>query len=446
MVKSIIKRVIVSVLVALALMYIKGGLIADVNAQVKSFSTNDNSNFVSCNNCSTVNTDWSFNSGFTNIDGTLIGNILVYSDVPNGNYIPTLSLVRFTVDSINYNCHINGYGSPYTVTNTGGLQKIVTTYSISCPIHFGATGQFSHLYIQTNGNGATGISFYSPFTIVTDENQEVINAIEQGTQDTIESQKTCTSKIINKDNVFSDDKILGSLGQLVDSTGFGVTNYIDISHAVSIKNLQYSGSLSCFYDSNKSFITGSCQNNNVSELTIPTNAKYIKITINKNSNIPVVQLDICKNGNQGVVDSNEQLNDTLNDNDVSSGTSDTLDGLLTFGSDRDTFGPVADLLLLPVTLFGAFYSGFNGTCASYNLGSLMGHNIVLPCINLRNILGSELYGIIDVAISLFMIYNIILMCIDIFDRITSFEDPFNDLYSPRHTYHGRHEGGGAYHG
>ena len=94
-----------------------------------------------------------------------------------------------------------------------------------------------------------------------------------------------------------------------------------------------------------------------------------------------------------------------------------------------------------MTLFGAFYSGFNGTCATFDLGSLFNTNLTLPCINLQSILGSSLYNTIDVAISLFMIFNIVMMCIDIFDRLTSFEDPFNELYTPKHTYQPKHGGG-----
>lgn len=147
--------------------------------------------------------------------------------------------------------------------------------------------------------------------------------------------------------------------------------------------------------------------------------------------------DPIANGNNEIVNAidqqtqaQEDTNDLLNDNNVSSDTSDSIDDVLTYGDSQSTFGPVADLLLLPLTLFGAYYTSFGGSCSSYNLGTMFNHQIVLPCINLENILGSSLYSIIDVAISLFMIYNIILMCISSFDKITSLSDPFDELFKP----------------
>lgn len=131
---------------------------------------------------------------------------------------------------------------------------------------------------------------------------------------------------------------------------------------------------------------------------------------------------------QAIQNEVSSMNDAINDNNISSGTSSTVNDLLEFQS-QSNFGPVADLLLLPLTLFGALYSGFSGSCSSVNLGTLLNHNIILPCINLQNILGSGLYTTIDLVISIFMIYNIILMCINIFDKITSLNDPFQEIYN-----------------
>ena len=327
MVKSIFKRIIVAVSVAIILMLLKGSLISNVSAlEVKTFSTSDNSNFASCSNCNVIDSAWNFDSGLHNVSGNLLLNIMVYTDTANGSYLTTLTRTRITIDGVQYTCSVNGYGAPYSVANSGGLQKMITTYSLTCPVKFGTNGRFERIYIQTNGY-VGGISFYSPFTFSYENgNQEVINSINSNTQ------------------------------------------------AI------------------------------------------------------------------------EDTNDILNNNDVSNDTNTSIDNVFTFGTEEETFGPVADLLLLPLTLFRALYSGFNNSCSTYNLGSLFGTQLSLPCINIRNILGNQLYNFIDMAISIFMILNIILFCIDIFDRLTSFEDPFNDLYSPKHTYHGRHENGGAYHG
>lgn len=429
MVKSIIKRIIVAVSVALILMMLKGSLIANVHAsEVISIETESGNNFSSCTNCSTLTHSTGLASYIKNKSGTLYMNILVYSDSDANSFIPTLSRVRVKAHNETYTCFTNGQG--YSYETNGSLNRTITSYSAFCPMTFDSTGGIQEIFIQTNGNGTGGISLYSPMTFVVDSNNQEI----------IDSQKVC--KKYDKNSISINDKFLSSSGTETSSSSFGISKFIKIDSSSIIKVLvtQNSNASTCFYNVNKSII--SCIRNNTlilnQELTIPNNSNYVRFSINPNANEP--QFEICDNGNQAVANATDNLNDTLNDNNISSETNSSIDNVLTFGSESETFGPVADLLLLPLTLFRAFYSGFNGTCSSFNLGSLFGHQIVLPCINLQNILGFDLYSIIDVAISLFMIFNIVMMCIDIFDRITSFEDPFNELYSPKHTYHPKHGG------
>lgn len=314
-IKYILKRVLIGLLIALALIYLKqGGLIGNVYAmEVKTYQTNNNQNYAGCTNCSVIDSAWNWSSGLTNTSGYLMGNIQVTSTITNVGYLSTLVKVMVSTDVGTYNCNIQGYGNNLTANvGTGSSTTQVSSYSITCPVKLGANGNFTHIYIQANGTTPDSISFYSPITFVYDKGQQdVINAIEDNT------------------------------------------------------------------------------------------------------------------------DAQNETNDLLGDNNVSNDTNTTLDSLLDKnGTTQSTFGPVADLILLPLTLFGAFYNSFGGTCSSYDLGSLLGHNIVLPCINLRNILGNGLYTTIDLAISLFLIYNIVMMCVHIFDRLTSLYDPFNDLFKP----------------
>ena len=115
-----------------------------------------------------------------------------------------------------------------------------------------------------------------------------------------------------------------------------------------------------------------------------------------------------------------------------------------FNFDLDTnsdMTPVSNLLSLPITLLNRFLTAFQGTCSPYALGSLLGTTLILPCINLNNYLGSSLVNIIDIICSSFIFYNIALLCIHMFDKWTSLTDDFDELYSPKHEYHGKHEGG-----
>lgn len=436
-IRYILTRILIGVGVVIALQFIQGTLIGNVHAETISWATNNNSNFMSCTSCSSITYDYPMFTNEVGKSGRIVFSALTYGDVTNGQFLPFISLARVTSSNVSYNCEIASSGLfSYTIENTGGQQKYGTNYSISCPVTIN-TGGISSVYIQLANYG--GISLYSPATFIVDDSTAITNAIEDSTQQQIESQKVC--KLYDKSSGTQQGYLNsnGTINTGSSSSDYVITKFINITSS-KLEALSNGGSnvRSCFYNVNKSFI--SCINTiSVGELTIPTDATYVRFSIQVSNNRPTFK--ICQNGNQSVVDSNEQLNDTLNDNDVSSGTSSSINDVLASNDTTTTFGPVADLLLLPLTLFGAFYSGFNGTCATFDLGSLFNTNLTLPCINLQSILGSGLYNTIDVAISLFMIFNIVMMCIDIFDRLTSFEDPFNELYTPKHTYQPKHGGG-----
>lgn len=214
MVKSIIKRVIVGIGVALGIMAIKGSLIANVSAlEVVTFSTPNNTNFASCTSCGVINSDWNFSSGLTNVSGIINGNVLVYNTaVTNGEFLTTLTLMRIRIDGVDYPCTFNAYGSPYTINNSGGQQKIVSIYSIQCPVRFGNNGNFQHIYIQTNGgSGNNGISFYSPISFTYDNgNEEIINSINDNTSAVEETNDTL------KDDSVDNDKAEGDIDDMKD--------------------------------------------------------------------------------------------------------------------------------------------------------------------------------------------------------------------------------------
>ena len=135
---------------------------------------------------------------------------------------------------------------------------------------------------------------------------------------------------------------------------------------------------------------------------------------------------------QATEDVNNSINDETN--------ADTGGFLEDIGQDYSN-NPVSDLITMPITFLQRLNNNANGSCITWNLGSLLGTNLTMPCINLQNILGSWLYNLIDMAICLFLAYNIGLMCITIWNNMTSLKDDFDDMYSPRHAYNGKHGGG-----
>lgn len=85
-------------------------------------------------------------------------------------------------------------------------------------------------------------------------------------------------------------------------------------------------------------------------------------------------------------------------------------------------GVITQLVGLPVTLFTKILNSVNGTCSPYNFGSLFGTDIVFPCINVSNYLGSTLWNIIDVLISGLFVYSLSRKFIKVFEHMSSMNE------------------------
>lgn len=111
------------------------------------------------------------------------------------------------------------------------------------------------------------------------------------------------------------------------------------------------------------------------------------------------------NQNENIIKNTEDINNTLkNDNVVNQ--NDLSNIFDNFKSTLAVNGVITQLITLPITLFTSILNSVNGTCTPFNLGSLYGHNLILPCINVSNFLGSSLWSIIDILISGLFVYSI----------------------------------------
>lgn len=124
---------------------------------------------------------------------------------------------------------------------------------------------------------------------------------------------------------------------------------------------------------------------------------------------------------QAQQDTNDTLNDDSIDDNKTSSSIDNMQGKVA------TNGSISQLLTLPITLYQNILNSLNGSCSSFNLGSLFGSNLTMPCINLENLLGSTLFGIIDVLISGLFILSFRKKMVDIFNHMTSLNDRGNEL-------------------
>lgn len=176
----------------------------------------------------------------------------------------------------------------------------------------------------------------------------------------------------------------------------------------------------------------------------PSEGQQIIDNANKNAqNI----INAINNSNQEVITNIQNLDDSIQNLDSSiedlnfSVTDNTPPSDMNFFSDiglsDDT--PISNLILMPITLLNAFNSGVSGTCRPFNLGALYGSDLIMPCINIESRLGSNLWSSIDAITSIFIIYELAMLIVSVFNDITSLKDGFNGLYTPKHEgYKARH--------
>lgn len=93
-------------------------------------------------------------------------------------------------------------------------------------------------------------------------------------------------------------------------------------------------------------------------------------------------------------------------------------------------GPISGLIDIPIKVIGTITTGLAGglTCSDYQLGRLMGTNLVIPCVNVKARLGESLYMTIDIILSACMAYHIIKMIFDLYNNLVFMEkNPVVDL-------------------
>lgn len=121
----------------------------------------------------------------------------------------------------------------------------------------------------------------------------------------------------------------------------------------------------------------------------------------------------------------DKVNDTLNDDTIdSSNTTDTLSGLSNSVASNSV---ISDLLLLPVRLFQNIVNNINGSCSSFNLGTLYNTNLSLPCINIPSLIGYTLWTVIDILFCGSFVLVIRKKFVDIFESLSELKNGGNDL-------------------
>ena len=117
------------------------------------------------------------------------------------------------------------------------------------------------------------------------------------------------------------------------------------------------------------------------------------------------------------------IDNTLNDSSVDSSDS-TINNLK---SKIPTNSVISDLLLLPVRFLQNFVNALGSSCSQFNLGSLYGTNLYMPCINIESYLGSGIWTTIDLIISGLFVYALRKKFIEIYENLTNLKNGGNEV-------------------
>lgn len=124
---------------------------------------------------------------------------------------------------------------------------------------------------------------------------------------------------------------------------------------------------------------------------------------------------------QGTTNAINGVNNSINDSSTNSNT-DNQNVINDFNSKLSNNNTISSLITMPITIFQKILNSVNASCTPFTLGNLLGTNITMPCINLANYLGSNLWNVIDVIISGLFVFSISKTMIKVFNNFTSLKD------------------------
>lgn len=140
---------------------------------------------------------------------------------------------------------------------------------------------------------------------------------------------------------------------------------------------------------------------------------------------PTINVHYLDNSQEQIIEAQENTTNAINDMNSSitdssgNNNSDNANAIQGFENQVASNNTISSLITMPITLYQKILNSVNGTCAPFNMGSLLGSNIVFPCINPATYLGSNLWSIIDVICSGLLVFAISKRFIKIFDGFTS---------------------------
>ena len=367
---------------------------------------------------------------------------VAYKPTPDALYGYSITLLKSENELENANC------SGFTRFSDGYYKStcvFTPEYNYSSSDYLYIRIAFYSSYVNSLGIGITGYEYTKGVgTLVTEGANNIISNNNANTQLIIDSQKELftnqCANLLNLQTQFSSkdgltinnnngtvhitgttnnggDYYYSPIGTLssgtyyfnTDNTSNGVHFYIWDS--TNLTAYAYDGGSFTLNNNSSVSVTLQTVNNKTVDSTF-------KLSLFKYTNQPFCVYGSSTNKLDETTDAVKDLNDTIEDDDVD----DPDDMISDFEDLLPSNGVITSLLGLPLTLYGKVISNINGTCSQYNLGSLYGTNLIIPCIDMVNYLGSTLWNTIDIIISGLFVFVIGRKMIKVFNNFTSMKE------------------------
>ena len=337
----------------------------------------------------------------------------------------TLLLIMFLTCCINVSADEVNYSTKYYYSDTSDVTKTTDFRS--------GTNNFVTLY---------GKDYYAP----TYDDYEYLTGFDNRINYSVSNGTTYTVKVFwsaSGVGIFNDLLVSQRLNGLdfVKSVN-GVITYQKTTYTKDTNSCySFSGDQYCTYNfittytfnatSNSSSFRVGTYNNNANSmygtgnyLTQSVSVYSIDVIVNSDNTI-INQNEQIIDQNQTIIDNSNKTNEELKDmndnitNDNVSGVEESFSQFEDFLDDNST---ITQLITLPVTLYSSILQGVSNSCTPFNLGTLYGESLILPCVNIGDYLGSTLWGMIDLIISGFAIYSISKKLIKVFNNFSSMKE------------------------
>lgn len=263
--------------------------------------------------------------------------------------------------------------------------------------------------------------------IIDNSNQNadrIINNQNENTDKMIDSQRVCDTVITSySDSINKQNALNGSTGKLSSNQHFNTTDYIPISSETVIKILNSQDNYTtrvCFYNNDKQYIscpvTDGLPVNTI--IQIPNNAKYIRASIHT-SNLPILEIKTCKDGNQAISDDLKDLNDSLTD--------DTPISVDSLGNTIGWLppGPIDSIINMPLNMLNGLMTALNSTCSPLNVPlPYVNKTLTIPCLDtiFNQITGLPAFWTwVGVIASVLILYKYFIALYNYYDKATDLQ-------------------------